>query len=50
MARGALTVNGQRLSVGDGMRLRNEQPIDFSAGDDAEVLLFDLRPVELPLY
>ncbi|MNF29601.1 hypothetical protein SAMN05216201_105248 [Pseudomonas linyingensis] len=50
VARGALTVNGQRLSVGDGMRLRNEQPIDFSAGDDAEVLLFDLRPVELPLY
>ncbi|MNC54352.1 Quercetin 2,3-dioxygenase [compost metagenome] len=50
VARGALTVNGQRLSVGDGMRLRNEQSIDFSAGDDAEVLLFDLRPVELPLY
>ncbi|MCY1430124.1 Quercetin 2,3-dioxygenase [compost metagenome] len=50
VARGALTVNGQRLRVGDGMRLRNEQPIDFSAGDDAEVLLFDLRPVELPLY
>lgn len=50
VARGALTVNGQRLSAGDGMRLRNEQSIDFSAGDDAEVLLFDLRPVELPLY
>ncbi|MCM2321403.1 MAG: pirin family protein [Pseudomonas sp.] len=50
VARGALTVNGQRLSAGDGMRLRHEQSIDFSAGDDAEVLLFDLRPVELPLY
>jgi hypothetical protein len=50
VARGALTVNGQHLSAGDGMRLRNEQAIDFSAGDDTEVLLFDLRPIELPLY
>lgn len=50
VARGALTVNGQRLSAGDGVRLRNMQEIDFSAGDDAEVLLFDLRPIELPLY
>lgn len=50
VARGALTVNGQRLTAGDGARLRNVQDIDFSAGDNAEVLLFDLRPVELPLY
>lgn len=50
VARGALTVNGQRLTAGDGVRLRNVREIDFSAGDDAEVLLFDLRPNELPLY
>lgn len=50
VARGALTVNGQRLVAGDGARLRNVREIDFSAGDDAEVLLFDLRPRELPLY
>ncbi|MNG39649.1 hypothetical protein D3C84_1278320 [compost metagenome] len=50
MARGALTVNGRRLSAGDGVRLRNVRDIDLSAGDHAEVLLFDLRPVELPLY
>lgn len=50
VARGALTINGQRLSAGDGARLRDVREIDFSAGDDAEVLLFDLRPVELPLY
>ncbi|HEY8329899.1 MAG TPA: pirin family protein [Pseudomonas sp.] len=50
VARGALTVNGQRLSAGDGARLRNVREIDFSAGDNAEVLLFDLRPNELPLY
>lgn len=50
VARGALTVNGQRLTAGDGARLRNVRDIDFSAGDNAEVLLFDLRPVELPMY
>ena len=50
VARGALTVNGQRLNAGDGARLRYVREIDFSAGDNAEVLLFDLRPVELPLY
>ena len=50
VARGALNVNGQRMEAGDGARLRNVREIDFSAGDDAEVLLFDLRPTELPLY
>ncbi|MCC6074059.1 pirin family protein [Pseudomonas sp. GCM10022188] len=50
VARGALTVNGQRMQAGDGARLRNVREIDFSAGEDAEVLLFDLRPTELPLY
>lgn len=50
VARGALTVNGQRLSAGDGARLRNVQEIDFSQGEHAEVLLFDLRPNELPGY
>lgn len=50
VARGSLTVNGQRLAAGDGARLRTVREIDFSAGEDAEVLLFDLRPNELPLY
>lgn len=50
VARGALTVNGQRLAAGDGARLRDVREIDFSAGDAAEVLLFDLRPNELPMY
>ena len=50
VARGALSVNGQRMEAGDGARLRNVREIDFSAGEDAEVLLFDLRPTELPLY
>lgn len=50
VARGALTVNGQRLSAGDGARLRKVEEIDFSQGEHAEVLLFDLRPNELPGY
>lgn len=50
VARGSLVVNGERLSEGDGARLRHEREIDFSQGEDAEVLLFDLRPNELPNY
>jgi redox-sensitive bicupin YhaK (pirin superfamily) len=47
VARGAITVNGQRLSEGDGARLRRVQALDLSQGEQAEVLLFDLRPHEL---
>jgi redox-sensitive bicupin YhaK (pirin superfamily) len=48
VARGALEVNGRRLSAGDGARLRDEREIELARGDKAEVLLFDLRPNELP--
>ncbi len=44
VARGAITVNGERLSEGDGARLRRVRELDFTEGDKAEVLLFDLRP------
>lgn len=47
VARGAITVNRQRLSEGDGARLRRVQVLDLSQGEQAEVLLFDLRPHEL---
>jgi quercetin 2,3-dioxygenase len=47
VARGAITVNGQHLSEGDGARLRRVRALDFSQGDHAEVLLFDLRPHEM---
>lgn len=50
VARGALTVNGQRLVAGDGARLRRVREIELGDGEDAEVLLFDLRPHELPRY
>jgi redox-sensitive bicupin YhaK (pirin superfamily) len=50
VARGSLAVNGQRLMAGDGARLRNVEEIRFGKGENAEVLVFDLRPVELPSY
>jgi len=48
VARGTLQVQGQVLATGDGMRIRNEERLDFDQGDKAEVLVFDLRPNELP--
>lgn len=50
VARGSLEVNGQRLEAGDGASLREVRSIELSQGEDAEVLLFDLRPNELPMY
>lgn len=44
VARGALNLNGQRLTAGDGARLRDETRLEIGAGQDAEVLVFDLRP------
>jgi redox-sensitive bicupin YhaK (pirin superfamily) len=46
VARGTIEVNGKALVAGDGMRLRDVREIAFAKGRDAEVLLFDLRPVE----
>ncbi|MNE71479.1 Quercetin 2,3-dioxygenase [compost metagenome] len=48
VARGRIELNGQLLREGDGVRLRKEQVIELSNGRDAEVLVFDLRPNELP--
>ena len=42
LARGALTVNGQRLSAGDALGLVDETLLRLSDGDTAEVLVFDL--------
>ncbi|ROR09851.1 pirin family protein [Erwinia sp. JUb26] len=47
VARGSITVNGIEFKEGDGARVRNEQTLSFTDGQDAEVLLFDLRPVEV---
>jgi redox-sensitive bicupin YhaK (pirin superfamily) len=48
VARGSVEVNGERLSEGDGARIRNAGSLHFAQGEDAEVLVFDLRPNELP--
>lgn len=47
VARGGITINGIRFKEGDGARVRNESSLTFTDGQDAEVLLFDLRPVEV---
>jgi redox-sensitive bicupin YhaK (pirin superfamily) len=48
VARGTLEVNGLRLNAGDGARVRQESKLRFTNGDNAEVLVWDLRPNELP--
>jgi redox-sensitive bicupin YhaK (pirin superfamily) len=48
LARGSVEVNGVRFDEGDGARLRDERQLRFSGGRSAEVLVFDLRPRELP--
>jgi quercetin 2,3-dioxygenase len=48
VARGQASVNGTALLEGDGARLRGESRIAIDAAADAEVLVFDLRPNELP--
>ncbi|MGF6757641.1 pirin family protein [Paraburkholderia sp. GAS42] len=47
VARGSVTVNGTRLTEGDGARVRHETALKFADGDNAEVLVFDLRPIEV---
>lgn len=47
VARGTIDINGQRLVAGDALKLRNMRDIEFRNGEQAEVLLFDLRPNEM---
>ena len=48
VARGSVELNGVKLEAGDGVRLRNPQTLQLTAGKAAEVLVLDLRPQELP--
>lgn len=48
VARGKVSLNGKPLQEGDGVRVRKETELKFSKGTGAEVLIFDLRPRELP--
>ncbi len=45
VARGTVTLNGQTASQGDGVAVAQESRIEIAGVDDAEVLLFDLPPV-----
>lgn len=42
LARGILDVNGQRLQAGDAVMLADEPRLSLSAGQSAEVIVFDL--------
>jgi redox-sensitive bicupin YhaK (pirin superfamily) len=48
VARGSIELDGVKLQAGDGVRLRHARSLRLDAGDNAEVLVFDLRPQELP--
>lgn len=48
VARGKIHLNGKLLREGDGVRIRRETELRFDRAEGAEVLLFDLRPNELP--
>ncbi|VVD63695.1 quercetin 2,3-dioxygenase [Pandoraea horticolens] len=50
VARGSVSLNGVALGEGDGVRVRDETALTLSNGTDAEVLVFDLRPVETPNF
>jgi redox-sensitive bicupin YhaK (pirin superfamily) len=43
VVRGAIDVNGTRLAAGDAAHVEQESVVTLERGDDAEVLLFDLR-------
>ena len=48
VAEGDLEINGHRYHAGDGARIRQETELAFANGNQAEVLVFDLRPNEKP--
>lgn len=48
VARGSVHINDIHFDGGDGARLRAEKNLHFALGQDAEVLVFDLRAREKP--
>ena len=42
IARGKITINGQRLDAGDALKLGGVEAIELEGGQEAEVLVFDL--------
>jgi len=46
VARGAVSVNGVALNEGDAVKIENEASVQIDKGSQAEVLLFDLPPLQ----
>jgi quercetin 2,3-dioxygenase len=46
VARGSVRVNGNALNAGDAVKMENETSVHIDGGDNAEVLLFDLPPLQ----
>ena len=46
VVRGSVTANGHALQAGDALRYRDEPEVRIEGGQDAEVLVFDLPPME----
>lgn len=44
VVKGALRLNGQALSTGDGAKIADETRLEFIADAESEILLFDLPP------
>lgn len=42
VARGAVTVNGERLNQGDGLQMADVSSVQIAGGEQAEILVFDL--------
>jgi redox-sensitive bicupin YhaK (pirin superfamily) len=45
VARGVVSINGQAMAQGDGLAVTDSGQISFHAGEDSEILLFDLPRV-----
>ncbi|MFT4021475.1 MAG: pirin family protein [Acinetobacter sp.] len=48
VAKGRIEINGKTFNTGDAARIREADTLHFSHGENAEVLIFDMRPEELP--
>jgi redox-sensitive bicupin YhaK (pirin superfamily) len=46
VARGSITANGEVLAAGDALKLRDEAELTLSGGRAAEVIVFDLPPLD----
>lgn len=49
VARGSIEINGQRFNAGDAARIRESGKLTLRRGNQAEVLIFDMRPNEVPV-